>query len=80
MKELYLNYLNDAKRLFERIHALQEVKRQCFDVSEIKRLTARIELLTTERLELIRDSKEIAKFLTDDELAEIACIYNGNAC
>lgn len=80
MKELYLNYLNDAKRLFERIHALQEVKRQCFDVGEIKRLTARIELLTTERLELIRDSKEIAKFLTDDELAEIACIYNGNAC
>lgn len=80
MKELYLNYLNDAKRLFERIHALQEAKRQCFDVNEIKRLTARIELLTTERLELLRDSKEIAKYLTDDELEEIICIYQGNAC
>lgn len=80
MKELYLNYLNDAKRLFERIHALQEAKRHCFNVDEIKNLTARIDLLTTERLELLRDSKEIAKFLTDDEIAEIICIYQGNAC
>lgn len=80
MKELYLNYLNDAKRLFERIHALNEAKRHCFDVDEIKCLTARIEFLTTERLELLRDSKEIAKYLTDDELKEIICIYQGNAC
>ncbi len=80
MKELYLNYLNDAKKLFERIHALKEAKHQCFDTDEIKSLCTRIELLTTERLELLRDAKEIAKFLTDDELAEMIYIYQGNAC
>ncbi len=80
MKELYLNYLKDAKRLFERIHILKETRRCCFDVNEIKKLTARIDLLTTERLELLRDSKDIAKYLTDDELLEIAQIYRGNAC
>lgn len=80
MKELYLSYLNDARRLFERIHTLKETKRQCFDVDEIKRLNARIDILTTERLELLRDSKDIAKYLTDDELAEVVYAYNGNAC
>ena len=80
MKELYLNYLNEAKVLFERIHPLKETRRCCFVVDEIKRLTARIDLLITERLELLRDSKDIAKYLTDDEILEIARIYRGSAC
>lgn len=80
MKELYLNYLNEAKILFERINLLKETRRCCFDVDEIKRLTARIDLLITERLELLRDSKDIAKYLTDDEILEIARIYRGSAC
>ncbi len=72
MKNLYSEYLKDAKKLDNYIEKLKKQRAFLNDVDEIRSMTKRIEVLTEEYCELIRDAKYIKKYLTEEELNEIS--------
>ncbi len=80
MKELYLDYLKTARKLHCYIAKLKEKRALLRDVDEIKSMNKRIEVLSAEYGELIRDAGMIKKYLTEDEINEITSSDLGDVC
>ncbi|MFT3951337.1 MAG: hypothetical protein QM689_05200 [Oscillospiraceae bacterium] len=63
MKELYKNYLRDARALDKRVQELRGEMKLVQDIDTLKQLRRRIEMLEEEHGELLRDMRDMEKYL-----------------